>query len=291
MSQKTALITGAGGGIGAALSKIYAKNGYKVFAVDIKFPDEVKADFKEQEISIFHTDVTKSAEIKDLKTKLVEEFGLTKLDVLYNNAGVISALPATDFGDSVLDYINGVNFVAPIKMVREFSRFVVKAKGTIVFTTSVTGWIPLTYNSVYAATKAGLDQYARTLNSELKPLGVKVISMVTGAVDTGIGKRSELPEDSIFNTPETLENIEFERSLLKFEKGMDPTIYAERAYIQLDRATLNTFRLFEGKRAGLYYFMFKWLPVQLMNQFMRDRYKNTGIYPSILKKLEAESAK
>ncbi|GMM38240.1 hypothetical protein DASC09_055790 [Saccharomycopsis crataegensis] len=291
MSQKTALITGAGGGIGSALCKVYAKNGYKVFAIDIKFPEEVAAKFKELEIITFHTDVTKSEQIVDLRQKLVEEFGLTQLDVLYNNAGVASSLPAIDYYDSALEFVNGVNFLAPIKFVREFSKLIIKAKGTIVFTTSVTGWVPLTFNSVYAATKAGLDQYARTLNSEMKPLGVKVISMVTGAVDTTIGTPTDLPKDSIFNTPEVHEHMKWKRALLKNENAMDPEVYAERAYNQLNKATLNNFRLFEGKRASTYYTMFRLLPVQMMNDFIRKRFRSITVYPSVFKKLEAESGK
>lgn len=67
-----------------------------------------------------------------------------------------------------------------------FADMVIKTKGKIVFTGSVSGYTPHPTSSVYVASKAALSMYAETLRIEMKPFGVKVIHVATAAVNTGM---------------------------------------------------------------------------------------------------------
>jgi 1-acylglycerone phosphate reductase len=76
-----------------------------------------------------------------------------------------------------------------------FAPLLIQAKGTIVMVGSLAGVIPYVFGSVYNASKAALHAYANTLRVEMKPLGVSVITIVTGGVKSRISRTERmLPE-------------------------------------------------------------------------------------------------
>ena len=82
---------------------------------------------------------------------------------------------------------------------RLFAPLLIAAKGTIVLTGSLASVAPQPGSAIYNATKAALSMYARTLRVELKPLGVKVVHVMTAAVATKmVDSRIEFPPDSVY---------------------------------------------------------------------------------------------
>jgi 1-acylglycerone phosphate reductase len=67
-----------------------------------------------------------------------------------------------------------------------FADMIIKTKGKIVFTGSVSGYTPHPTASVYGASKAALALYVETLRIEMKPFGVRVVHVATAAVNTGM---------------------------------------------------------------------------------------------------------
>lgn len=92
----------------------------------------------------------------------------------------------------------GANFTAVVGMTTIFTDLLLKAgEGSkIVFTSSIGGRVPTPSNAVYSASKAALDMYADVLRLEMRPLGVHVVTVVTGDVETtmSVQKMEPLPQ-------------------------------------------------------------------------------------------------
>ncbi|KAI5967612.1 hypothetical protein KGF57_000306 [Candida theae] len=132
-------------------------------------------------------------DIKRLKDVVFEEAG-GYLDILYNNAGIAYGGPAICGDEAKVDKIIQVNLTAYIHVTKHLAPYVINAKGTILFTSSVAARIPLAWTSFYCATKAGIDAYALSLHGEMEPFGVKVHSVITGGVNTAIGGNYRVEE-------------------------------------------------------------------------------------------------
>lgn len=93
LSNKVVIIMGASSGIGAATSRLLAKDGAKlsIAARRLDRLDEIKKEFPDQEIETFKADVTKFEDVKNVIDKTVEKYG--RIDVLYNNAGIMPTAP------------------------------------------------------------------------------------------------------------------------------------------------------------------------------------------------------
>ena len=80
-----------------------------------------------------------------------------------------------------------------------FADMLIKAKGKIVFSGSVSGYTPHPSQAVYNSSKAAVELYAKTLRLEMRPLGVRVVFVLTAAVRTGMSSsRLELAEGAVF---------------------------------------------------------------------------------------------
>ncbi|AQZ09408.1 hypothetical protein BZL39_A03430 [Zygosaccharomyces parabailii] len=252
--KKTALVTGASSGIGFEIARELARNGYKVFACARRV-DPMEAlvqEFSEDVIVLVRLDISQPSEITKLSQRLESQLENGKLDLLYNNAGQPCTAAAIDVTNDAMEQCFKVNVFGHVNMCRELSKYIVNAKGTIVFTGSLAGSLPLPFGSIYGATKAAIQQYARVLHFELKPLGVRVINAVTGTVDTPIGVAGSLPSGSMFNTKGSAQCFEayLEKQAEMVHDGMPATVYAKKlvADIQSDRDPVDVYR---GKMATI----------------------------------------
>lgn len=284
--RKTVIVTGGGSGIGLALATEFAKRQYLVFVVDLKYRDNSDVGLNNLGVKTFVGDVSSTEFIRDFKKELETKYSLELLDILYNNAGIGCPLPTVDIDDDSLERIFKVNTIAPIKWVREFHKLVIKARGIFAFTGSSTGDIPLPLGAAYSASKSALDQYVRNLHLELSPLGVKVVNVVSGPVDTNLADiQIPLAEESLFNTEEGREALRFRKTILTVVKSMPSETYAQRTIDQLDRATPSSLRLYEGSQAFTYSAVANYLPNTLTEKLIRSKYKLDPVYPAMLKKL------
>jgi len=95
-------------------------------------------------------------------------------------------MTAADTEVSEVEKMFGVNVFGPMRMVREFHRFILATKGVIVNIGSVGGIVPFIYGASYNASKAALHHYGNTLRAEMKPFGVRVVNIISGEVSTNI---------------------------------------------------------------------------------------------------------
>lgn len=229
-SRKIAVVTGASSGIGFAITRELAQNGYKVYACArrVEPMEKLAKEFESGVIIPYRLDVTNGDEILELKRTLAAELPYRKLDLLYNNAGQSCTFPALDVTNDMVEQCFKVNVFSHVNMCRELAQFLINAKGTIVFTGSIAGIGVLPFSSIYAASKAAIHQYARDLHLEMKPLGVRVINAITGGVNTDIADKRPLPATSMYNFKESMEVFQHRQQMAKRHSPMTAEAYAEK---------------------------------------------------------------
>ncbi|KAK1780214.1 hypothetical protein QBC45DRAFT_409372 [Copromyces sp. CBS 386.78] len=196
--QKTVLITGCTpGGIGHALCLEFHKQGVHVIAT-ARNP-AVLADMADMGMSTLALDVTNKESIKTCHEEVAQITG-GKLDILVNNAGRTHTHPATDIDlDDVRETFE-TNVFGVMAMCQAFADQLIAAKGLIINIASLAAITPYVFGSVYCASKGAVVSYSRTLRLELKPFGVRVMTTMTGTVQSQIASKTHrtLPENSIY---------------------------------------------------------------------------------------------
>jgi NAD(P)-dependent dehydrogenase (short-subunit alcohol dehydrogenase family) len=170
--KQTALVTGGGRGLGAAICKELAEAGYEVLAADLKFGE--KAAGRQMKL-----DLTQENDI----ARAIG--GLDRLDVLVNNAGVDFTLPIEELSAAQWDAVMGVNLRAPFLLAKHASRLMrAQGGGHIVNVASTAAKRAWPNASAYHASKWGLLGLSHALHAELRPHKIKVSAVVAGGMRT-----------------------------------------------------------------------------------------------------------
>ena len=193
LSGKTALVTGAGRGIGAAIAKKLADKGATVIinysgndkaAQDTL--DDIAADGNKAEI--YKCNVADYEEVEHMIQYVVQKY--KKIDILINNAGItkdglIMKMKEEDF-DSVLN----VNLKGTFNTIRHSARQMLKQRsGKIINISSMWGTIGASCEVAYSATKSGIHGLTRALAKELAPSNIQVNAIACGVIDTEMNGR------------------------------------------------------------------------------------------------------
>lgn len=195
--QPTVLITGCSeGGIGHSLAVQFAIKNYHVFATARRL-SSMKSLSDNPNITLIELDVNSLSSIQSAFSTVSKQTGGT-LDILYHNAGVRSIVPAIHSSWKLAEDTFKTNFFAVVEMNRVFMPLILKAGpgSKIVFTNSVAAVAPIPTQVVYDSSKAALNMYAKVLSMEVRPLGIKVVNVITGEIGTTMAAQSmdELPE-------------------------------------------------------------------------------------------------
>ncbi|EEU37742.1 uncharacterized protein NECHADRAFT_88119 [Fusarium vanettenii 77-13-4] len=227
--QRTILITGCSeGGAGHALALEFAAQGFRVFATARS--TKSLGLLQEKGIETLTLDVTRPESISALKTEIASRTE-GKLDVLFNNAGMMYEAPAIEANqDQVRDMFN-TNVFGLFDMVRAFTPLLFASVAgsstppTIINTASIVARLPYVYAAQYNASKAAVSSYSDTLRIELAPLGIKVVTLFMGVVSTKLTSPDKLQfaPDSLFIDGEP--GLK-ERSRLHLRDGMKPEEFA-----------------------------------------------------------------
>jgi 3-oxoacyl-[acyl-carrier protein] reductase len=199
----TALVTGASKGIGAAIARALAADGWHV-AVNYRSDEEgAKATVKAIEDAggkavALHADVANGAP-DELFKQAEEEFGGPVL-ALVNNAGVTADGLAIQLDDEAWDRVIGTNLTAAFRLTRRAMRPMIKARyGRIINVASVVGPRANAGQSNYAAAKAGLIGMTKTVAAEVARRGVTVNAVAPGFIETEMTK--DIPDAVIEAIP------------------------------------------------------------------------------------------
>ena len=187
---KVAMISGAGQGIGKQIVLDLYSEGAKIVAFDINeeqvnnLKEEIK--FNNKKIIIFQADVSKSNQVSKVVKETINYFG--KIDLLINNAGILSYCSIEDTTDDILEKILSVNLKGVMYCVREVVPFMKKNQyGRIVNISSITGKRGDNNTSpCYGASKGGIITLTKSLARQLGPYGINVNAIAPHAIMTSI---------------------------------------------------------------------------------------------------------
>jgi len=182
MTKKTALITGAGGGLGHAMVERLVANGWRVFAADIN-EGALRNSIHDPDVMPVLVDVTDPESVRSAYEAVASN--TDRLDAIVNFAGIIGIGSLTDIPEERLARILDVNVMGTYRINKEFLPLVEAAKGRIVNISSETGWQSAApFNGPYAMSKYAIEAYSTSLRRELALLGIKVITVQPGPFRT-----------------------------------------------------------------------------------------------------------
>lgn len=185
MSRPIALITGASAGIGEALARVFASHGYDLI-LTARREDRLHALAAELSGCTAHcisVDLAKARGPAKLISQ-VRELGLT-VDVLVNNAGVISTEPMLEEDGALLTNLVNLNVRALTELTYHFGRQMAdRGYGRILNVASVASFQPVPGMAVYAASKAYVLSLTESLSEELHGTGVTITALCPGPTRT-----------------------------------------------------------------------------------------------------------
>ena len=187
MSERTAVITGASTGIGAATALHLDDLGWRVFAGVRRMEDgEALRARASSRLRPLRMDVTDQASLQSAAADVAESVGAAGLDGLVCNAGVGTGGPLEFIDLDELRHQLEVNVVGVVATLQAFLPALRAAPGRIVLTGSIGGRMASPFIAPYAASKHALEAIADALRVELMPWGITVSLLEPGAVATPI---------------------------------------------------------------------------------------------------------
>jgi NAD(P)-dependent dehydrogenase (short-subunit alcohol dehydrogenase family) len=189
LAGRTAVITGAGSGIGRALAQAFAAEGCRLALVDVDPAglEETRRLLPEAAVTTHVADVADRGRMAALPAEIEAAHGAIHL--LFNNAGVTISAPFADSTLEQLDLVIGVNLWGVLYGCHFFLPALRRAgEAHIVNTSSMAGFLGLPNQASYSLTKAAVKSLSETLRVELAPWRIGVTSIHPGAIRTNIMK-------------------------------------------------------------------------------------------------------
>jgi meso-butanediol dehydrogenase / (S,S)-butanediol dehydrogenase / diacetyl reductase len=192
LENKTAVVTGAGQGIGKGIALALAREGANVVISDINIKEATKVVREIEELGrkslAVKTDVTSKKEVDDLIKKTIEKFG--SLDIMVSNAGVSSMEYVIDMPEEKWDFNMDVNLKGTFLVTQAAAQQMIKQQnGKIICTASMAGKGGVATQAHYNASKHGVIAYVKSLAQELAPSGITVNSICPGSIKTSMQDR------------------------------------------------------------------------------------------------------
>jgi NAD(P)-dependent dehydrogenase (short-subunit alcohol dehydrogenase family) len=191
LEGRTAIVTGASRGIGAAIARRLDAAGARVALVARTRPalESVAASLTNAPV-IIEADLGDPDVPAHLAARATDHLG--HVDILVNNAAIAARVPTQDLDAELIDRLYAVNVRAPLLLTAALiPGMVERRRGSIVSLSSVSGVAGTPRRSAYGATKGAIDAATRSLAIELGPHGIRVNSVAPGVVDTEMWTRNK----------------------------------------------------------------------------------------------------
>lgn len=188
LKGKTAVITGASGDLGIAMSTALAKSGANIVAAgrnEDKLNEKIKHITKLGNAIAVPTDVRDRKQVEFLMNTTMEKFG--SLDILITAAGIQIRNSALNFTDEDWNNVIGVNLTGTFICCQEAAKYMIPQKsGVIITISSLTAEIGIPNMVAYVASRGGIRQLTKALAVEWANLGIRVNSIGPGRFKTNM---------------------------------------------------------------------------------------------------------
>jgi short-subunit dehydrogenase len=198
MANKLAIITGASTGIGFEFATLAAKEGYDLIVVaDEPLIDAASEDFRQfgTEVQSVQADLSM---IDGVDTLLATAKGRT-IDILVANAGIAKGGPFLEQEVAEWRHSIDTNVTGTVYLLQKvLNDMVARGAGKVLVTGSIAGYIPGSFNAVYNATKAFIDNFTEALRNEIKDVeGVTLTTLMPGPTDTEFFARADMLDTKV----------------------------------------------------------------------------------------------
>lgn len=214
LPSRTALVTGASRGIGAATARALDRAGARVGLV-ARSHDRLAeiAGELEHEPVVLVADLSDPDAPEAIARQALDTLG--RVDVLVNNAAIAARLATVDTDAGLIDEMLAVNVRAPLLLIAALiPAMTERGGGSIINLSSVSGLVGTPRRAAYAATKGAIDAATRSLAIELGPSGIRVNSVAPGVVDTALWAKNKA-------IPGVIETIEGQTPLRRWATPED----------------------------------------------------------------------
>jgi len=227
--MKTVFITGSSSGIGRETAGLFHQMGWNVIAT-MRNPDAEKELVKLKNVKVLRCDVTAQDSIEAAVQEGIDAFG--SIDVLVNNAGyyILGAVEATTH-EKIKRQID-TNLFGLIGVTKEIIPHFRKQKsGTIINLSSIAGVITFPLQTLYHATKWGVEGFSEALQYELRPFNIRVKIIEPGVIITNfMGRSMTLVQDKALVEYDSYAQKVIKNIFKNGEKGSTPDIVAKTIY-------------------------------------------------------------
>lgn len=198
LEQRTAIVTGAGQGIGRAIALGFAREGASIVIADV---NEESASAVKNEIEagggramVIRTDVSNENSVQAMAKESLAEFG--RVDILVNNAGIFPTSSVEEMSEEDWDRVIGTNLVGAFLCAKAVvPKFLEQGSGRIISLTSGRAFQGAKNGAHYAASKAGIIGFSKSLALELAPHGITVNVICPGITDTAQPRGHQTEEE------------------------------------------------------------------------------------------------
>ena len=187
LGNRTAVVIGAGSGIGAAIAAAFARQGATTICLDLdgeaasKEQEQIRADGGVAESQAL--DIRDAAAVSKYFQDIGDRHG--RIDIVVSTPSINVRKPMLDYAPEELDRVVDLNLKGTFYVLQEGGRLMREQKGgSLIALSSIRSVVVEPGQAAYAATKAGIVQLVRTLAAELGPFGVRVNAIAPGVVET-----------------------------------------------------------------------------------------------------------
>ena len=185
-SRRSAAVTGAGGGLGRDIALGLAAKGYVVFGTAMSAAEvQDLKDASGGRVSLTVCDMTREQAVKAWAGGVSDALGDSGLELLINNAGILTPGPIEVLPLDAIRREFDVNVFGALSVMNAFLPALRKARGRIVQISTWTASVPLPFNGPSGASKAAMEVFAAVYRAELKSFGVDVVVAAAGNMRTG----------------------------------------------------------------------------------------------------------
>ena len=250
--DKVAVITGAGSGMGQQLAINLAKENCNVVICDInkKTIQETEEIIRKYNVSCtaLNLDLREEKNISTLLETTLKNY--SKVDLLFNNAGVVAPSSFLNLSEKDWDWCNDINFNALVKLTRIFLPHLMKnEEAALINTSSIFGIITTPNNTVYHSSKFAVRGFTESLAMELRDEKIQIHSVYPGHIGTNIVLDAKFDKDFLSSNANKTEETDSDPiTIQEFgstfrDTGMSPD---KAAKIILKGVKKNKKRIFIG---------------------------------------------